>query len=47
MEAKLESETPVTICHNDYSTAERYVGVRIAPCGQMDTEFQYRMQQSR
>ena len=40
------STTASVISWNEYCQVEHYVGVRIAPNCQMDTEFQYRMKQA-
>ena len=41
------SEKDSIISRNEPCQAERYVGVRIAPNGQMETEYKYRLKQSK
>ena len=41
------SKTESIIKRNKTCQAERYVGVRIAPDGQMNTEYQYRLKQAK
>ena len=47
MPAETTSEHNTKISRNDPDTAERYLGVRIAPTGQMETEFIFRYKQAK
>ena len=46
MKPELYNDKEEKIKQREYSYAERYVGVRIAPNGQMKTEYSFRLAQA-
>ena len=47
MPTESTTEQDKVITHHNVHTAERYLGIQVAPSGQLQTEFQYRLQQSK
>ena len=47
MPAELPTDEEQLIKRVEPTHAERYVGIRISPTGQMETEYQYRLQQAK